>query len=89
MSAVERTVGAALRGRPRVESCSPIPWPSLYESLEFNAGAATEGRPYSSFHGSVLDWPTRGAVVVGEDQEDVVDFFVLELATYVRVVWQQ
>jgi len=31
---VERTVGAALRGRP---------------SVEFHEGAATEGRPYSTF----------------------------------------
>ena len=31
---MERTVGAALRGRP---------------SSEFHGGAATEGRPYSTF----------------------------------------
>jgi len=36
---IERTVGAALRGRPCVE---------------FTRGAATEGRPYSTFQGICL-----------------------------------
>jgi len=38
----ETTVGAALCGRPR--------WPTLC----FDAGAATEGRPYSYISGSLF-----------------------------------
>ncbi len=49
VAAMERTVGAALRGRPCVE---------------FNAGAATEGRPYTSVNDFVelfqaLEFPLR------------------------------
>jgi len=40
-AATERTVGAALRGRP---------------SVELRAGAATEGRPYSAFCGALYSW---------------------------------
>ena len=47
---IERTVGAALRGRPCVEL---IMFAKLeivvFESVEFDTGAATEGRPYSTF----------------------------------------
>ncbi len=40
---IERTVGAALRGRPRLMA--------LYSRARFKSRAATEGRPYSTFHG--------------------------------------
>ena len=46
-----RTVGAALRGRPFVEQlCSPNSRLSFCESVGFDEGAATEGRPYSTFY---------------------------------------
>jgi len=45
----ERTVGAALCGRPFV--CILI--------VEFQAGAATEGRPYSTFAGYTYSWRVR------------------------------
>ena len=54
---MERTVGAALRGRPCAEFnyrrgerrlSRAIDQPPI---LECRQGAATEGRPYSAFHG--------------------------------------
>jgi len=46
----ERTVGAALRGRPFVEQlCSPNSRLSFCEPVGFDEGAATEGRPYTTF----------------------------------------
>jgi hypothetical protein len=48
----ERTVGAALRGRPRVE-LNGFKIDSLgFREHDFNAGAATEGRPYNTFRGA-------------------------------------
>jgi D-alanyl-D-alanine carboxypeptidase/D-alanyl-D-alanine-endopeptidase (penicillin-binding protein 4) len=48
----ERTVGAALRGRPAFES---IPLPPKTDS---NRRAATEGRPYSTFQGTAAARPS-------------------------------
>jgi len=52
----ERTVGAALRGRPFVKSKRPIERVAAsrvaqtnQEILDVRQGAATEGRPYSTF----------------------------------------
>ena len=45
---VERTVGAALRGRPRLERNSRCDDHQI-QRHDLNRGAATEGRPYSSF----------------------------------------
>jgi hypothetical protein len=45
----ERTVGAALRGRPRFKTYSPNLRLSILEFRVLNRGAATEGRPYSTF----------------------------------------
>ena len=46
---VERTVGAALRGRPRFKSGSRKPKTAILECV-FKPRAATEGRPDSTFH---------------------------------------
>src|SRR6185369_2819251 len=44
----ERTVGAALRGRPRLEIVFANRRPSFF-GVVFKPRAATEGRPYSTF----------------------------------------
>ena len=48
-SFVERTVGAALRGRPRFVREFKIRAALASCDTFINRGAATEGRPYSSF----------------------------------------
>ncbi len=47
----ERTVGAALRGRPCVLNRVRKAWAVLLEAGELKPRAATEGRPYSSVNG--------------------------------------
>jgi len=44
---IERTVGAALRGRPRFEH-DPENLRSRRREYDFKSTAATEGRPYNS-----------------------------------------
>src|SRR6185503_13693126 len=51
---MERTVGAALRGRPRLKHTEFKNRQPRVLRTRFQPRAATEGRPYSTFHGSFL-----------------------------------